>query len=422
MEVKCPICGSSLADDQFNLATQKLNERLAKLKTEHMKEEAKKSEDEKLELVKKHNAEVQLLESTRLTQLKSIEQQLKQSYEVQLQSIQKNYDESISRHSEQLRVLESRLTSSFEEQLRNKDSTIHTLQHQKEEFKKRVAEDIKATTQQQLEKLQNEILQRDIQLLRFQGEVESLKKQVSQTQAELKGEAGELDLYTKLTEAFPEDQFRRQTRGKSTGDIVHRIRTKTGIIDIPIVYDNKQAESVTPSDITKAKKYQEIHGTRYVIIVSSMLPKRDVKSGLLGDRDGIYLVHPSIVVPFAKYLRNAIVELSLISKSDKERDSKEALLYQYIRSQEFISRLEEVARIQTRIWQLQDKEEKDHQKLWKDRKDWYTQSERQYAELSMKIQSILSEQQHEIQSDNSKKSSLEIENLERRSNDKTPSA
>ena len=59
---------------------------------------------------------------------------------------------------------------------------------------------------------------------------------------------------------FPEDQFRRQKRGKSTGDIYgHRIRTKTSIIDIPIVYDNKQAESVTPSDITKAKKYQEIH-------------------------------------------------------------------------------------------------------------------------------------------------------------------
>lgn len=422
MDIKCPICGSSLADDQFNLATHKLNEKLAKLNTEHMKEEVKKFEKEKLELVMKHNAEVRLLENAQLTQLESIEQRLKQSYEVQFQTIQKNYNESMSGHSEQLRLLEKRLTSSFEEQLRKKDNTINILKHEKEEFKKKVAEDVKAVTQQQLEKLQNEILQRDIQLLRFQGEVESLKKQVSKTQAELKGEAGEMDLYTKLTEAFPEDQFRRQTRGKSTGDIVHRIRTKTGIIDIPIVYDNKQAESIIPSDIAKAKKYQEIHGTRYVIIVSSALPKRDVKSGLLGDRDGIYLVHPSIVVPFAKYLRSAIVELSLISKSDKERDSKEALLYQYIRSQEFISRLEQVARIQTRIWQSQDKEEKDHQKMWKERRDWYGQSERQYAELSMKIQSILSEQQQEIRSNFDEKNSPEMQNQEGRRNDKTPSA
>ena len=83
--------------------------------------------------------------------------------------------------------------------------------------------------------------------------------------------------------------------------------------------------------------------------------------------------------------------------------------------------MEHVARIQTRIWQLQDKEEKDHQKIWTERKDWYTQSERQYAEISMKIQSILSEQQHEIQSNISKNDSLEIENRERRGNDKAPS-
>jgi hypothetical protein len=41
--------------------------------------------------------------------------------------------------------------------------------------------------------------------------------------------------------------------------------------------------------------------------------------------------------------------------------------------------------------------------------------------LSMKIQSILSEQLYDIQPDINRKSSLEIEKHERRSNDKTPS-
>ncbi len=210
-----------------------------------------------------------------------------------------------------------------------------------------------------------------------------LKKQVTQTQAELKGEAGELDLYAKLTEAFPEDQFRRQTRGTSTGDIIQRIRTKTGIIDIPIVYDNKQAESISAGDIAKAKKYQEIHGTKYVLIA---------------------------------YLRDAILELSLMSKSDEERVSKEAMLYQYIRSQEFTSRIEQLARIQTKIWQSQDKEEKDHQKMWKERREYFTQSDRQQAEITTKIQDILSQQQSEVQA-SAKKSSMVIENRERRSDD-----
>ena len=126
---------------------------------------------------------------------------------------------------------------------------------------------------------------------------------------------------------------------------------------------HRYADSITTSDITKAKKYQQIHGTKYVVIVSTKLPKREVKSGLLGDRDGIYLVHQSILLPFVKYLREAIIELSMMSKSERERDSKEVMLYEYIRSQEFTSRMERISRIETQFNQLQDKEEKEHKNV-----------------------------------------------------------
>ena len=65
-----------------------------------------------------------------------------------------------------------------------------------------------------------------------------------------------IDLFAKLTEAFSDDQFRRQTMGRSTGDIIHQIRTNTGIIDMPMVYDKKEAENISPSDMVKAKKYR----------------------------------------------------------------------------------------------------------------------------------------------------------------------
>jgi hypothetical protein len=77
MEVMCPICGSSLADEQFNLATQKLNERLTKLNIEQMKGQEKKFEMEKLEFAKKHKQEVQILERTSLTQIPAMESLLK---------------------------------------------------------------------------------------------------------------------------------------------------------------------------------------------------------------------------------------------------------------------------------------------------------------------------------------------------------
>jgi hypothetical protein len=420
MAVKCPICGNSLADDQYNLATEKLNEKLGKMNLVFANEQAMKFEEEKTRLIRRHQSEIHSLESNRDSEFKTIEDKLKKSYETQIEHIQKSYNELLKQHSEQVKVLESQLKNSYEEQLKNKDSTINELLHEQVANKKKAADDAKSSVQQQLDKYQNEILQRDLQLLRFKAEVESLKKQITQTQAELKGEAGELDLYTKLTEAFPDDQFVRQKRGKSTGDVIQRIRTKAGIIDTPIVYDNKQAESITANDIVKAKKYLEIHAAKYVLIVSSKLPKKDMKSEYLGDRDGILLVHPSIVLPFAKIIRDAIVDLSLLSNSDKERDSKEAMLYQYIRSQEFTSRIAQIANIETKMLQQLEKEEKDHQKIWRERKDFLMQTDRQHSEISLKIQSILSQQPQ--QETSTKRTALEVENRQRRSKDNTPSS
>ncbi len=145
------------------------------MNSEHTNEQAKKFEQEKTELIKKHHSEIQFLGRNRDSQFRSLEEELKKSYETQVERIQRNYNESLTRHSDQLRVLENQLKSSFEEQLRNKDSTIKTLQHEKEEYKKKASEDAKTAAQHQLDKLQNEILQRDIQLLRFKDEVATKK-------------------------------------------------------------------------------------------------------------------------------------------------------------------------------------------------------------------------------------------------------
>jgi hypothetical protein len=62
-----------------------------------------------------------------------------------------------------------------------------------------------------------------------------------------------------------------------------------------------------------------------------------------------------------------------MSKSESERDSKEAMLYEYIRSQEFSTRMEQISRVETQFNLLQDKEEKEHEKMWKDRKGCISQ-------------------------------------------------
>ena len=196
-------------------------------------------------------------------------------------------------------------------------------------------------------------------------------------------------MFATLTDSFPNDHFRRQKRGTSTGDIIQQIRTKGKSLDIPIVYDNKNANTVTKKDIEKARKYQKIHGTNYVIIVSANLPKTSIPNGLYGTRDGILLVHPSIVTEVARQIRAGIIEVSKLSMSKDDQKSKQAKLYQYVMSAEFSMVLEEVSGIDEKLYSLQTKEEKDHNTLWKTRRDLFEQLVKTHSEFSSGIESII---------------------------------
>jgi hypothetical protein len=97
-----------------------------------------------------------------------------------------------------------------------------------------------------------------------------------------------------------------------------------------------------PIKILKKQKNKDVHATDYVIIVSSNLPKKEIKNGLYGEKEGFLLCHPCIVVKVAKQIRRAVIEISKQSESKKDREAKESKLYDYIRSQEFASTVEKI--------------------------------------------------------------------------------
>lgn len=75
-------------------------------------------------------------------------------------------------------------------------------------------------------------------------------------------------LLDELKKAFPEDDVRPKKFGVAMADVVQVVVTKTGLRIPPIVYDRKTGESVTKSDMMKAKNYKTVHNTDYSIIVT----------------------------------------------------------------------------------------------------------------------------------------------------------
>ena len=387
-EFKCPLCSKTLANQEYQAAISQLEEKLQENFDEKNSNQKDKFELEIQNLKEDYEKTTQESHKTHQSQLEKMQQDIEKSYNTQTELMQKNYDTILKQNEKQFTDVEKQLRVVHKKEIIEIGKEIALLQKEQARFKKAAVEQASATFAQKERDLFQTIQERDIQLSRFAGEVESLKKQLQQSQSELKGEAGELDLYSSLTDAFSNDLFRRQKRGQSSGDVIQQIRIGGKFLDTPIVYDNKAANTVTKKDIEKAKKYQKIHGTNYVIIVSANLPKTSVPNGLYGTREGILLVHPSIVTEVAKQIRSGIIEVSKLSMSKEDQKSKQAKLYQFVMSSEFSMTIEDIAGVNEKLYLLQTKEEKDHNTLWKTRRDLYDRLVKTYNDFTSGIESI----------------------------------
>ena len=395
-EFKCPLCSKTLANQEYQTAINQLEEKLQENFDEKNSNQKNKFELDIKALKEDYEKTIQESHKTHQSQLEQMQQDIENSYKTQTELMQKNYDTILKQNEKQFTDIEKQMKIVHKKEIIEKGKEIALLQKEQTRFKKAALEQASATFAQKEREMYQTIQERDVQLSRFAGEVESLKKQLQQSQSELKGEAGELDLYASLTDAFSNDMFRRQKRGQSSGDVIQQIRIGGKFLDTPIVYDNKAANTVTKKDIEKAKKYQKIHGTNYVIIVSANLPKTSVPNGLYGTREGILLVHPSIVTEVAKQIRSGIIEVSKLSMSKEDQKSKQAKLYQFVMSSEFSMTIEDIAGVNEKLYFLQTKEEKDHNTLWKTRRDLYDQLVKTYNDVTSGIESITQTDLEEI--------------------------
>ena len=386
-EFRCPLCKNPLSSEEYYRVREELKKKVEETYREQNKKVIQDYEQKLQQVVQDYEREIKSLKESNET----FKRELDDAYKRQLEELRKSYDSLIKENQKQFAELKEKMRSEHKRELEEKDKQIA-------EMKDGALKIARAEAEREIQKMKNEIQERDIQIERFQAKIEDLEKQLRQSQAELKGEGPERELYATLRQAFPDDKFERQKRGTASGDVVQWIRTTMGILSTPIVYDNKQAKSVTKKDIEKAKNYQKKYGTNYVIIVSLNLPKKDVKNRLFGEKDGILLSHPSIVVEVAKQIRRAIMEICRQAESSKDRQAKEAKLYNYIRSQNFTNNMERFYTIYKEMAELQNKEEQAHERLWKDRKTIQEKTHQVYMAISSGIENILQEKpaMHEL--------------------------
>jgi hypothetical protein len=384
-ELKCPYCNKPLSAEEYNHATEEFKVKAA----EEYREREKKREEYYNEQIKKqeelHQRQIQELVNIHTEEVKTIRQDLQISSQKQLDDIKKSYAEINAERQKEFRELLEQQSIRYEEEIYKKDMQYQDMQKELEQFK------LQALNQARLS-VENEMQEKNIQIQRLKEKVESLNKELSKTQSELTGEAGEINLLKKLEQAFPKDVFKTQSRGNSSADIIQYIKTESGVLlEHPIIYDNKEAKCVTRQDIEKAQRYRKVHGTDYVVIVSKNLPN-DITEGFGGEKDGVLIVHPRVLLLVASEIRKGLVEISRQSSGRKDQETKQAVLYNYITSKEFSRNLASVYQIEIQLSDLQKKEEKSHQILWKNRDALHKKLASAYMDISSSIDAIIQDQ------------------------------
>lgn len=371
VDLKCPACGHLVGQQEYERIRANFDRRV-ELKSNEEIEQIRCQCDKKVQDMKDQHE-------------RNIDNEVNQRVASLTKENQSKYDEE---------NMEKERRHQAELALKDKEIREAKLQNAID-IEEKIKQAINSNEEKLEAKYRQKETERELHLLQIKEEnrnllnrVEKLQKIVDSVPPQRIGTAGEIVLLDVLHNAFPNDGLVPAIVGVEMPDVIQTIVKENGEkIEHPIVWDRKLVETVTSAHISQAKRYKTTHNTDYSIIVTEKgITKKDSDNGLIGKREGIWLVHPTMVIQIADIFRNNIIEFAKLSSSNKDRASKQARLYDYLKSQEYARTIETIRNANSKLNDLQRKEEEYHKKTWNDRKklitEWSTIGEKNQQKIN----------------------------------------
>ena len=161
---------------------------------------------------------------------------------------------------------------------------------------------------------------------------EEMRRKSEQGSTQLQGEVQELLLEELLQTTFPFDSIEEVGKGVRGADCVQIVRNKFGVEAGKIIYESKRTKDFGGDWIEKLKTDMRNTGADMAVIVTQALPK-DMER--FGEKNGVYICTFGEVKSVALLLRNALLKIFEVRKSQDNKGDKMALLYDYLVGNEF---------------------------------------------------------------------------------------
>jgi hypothetical protein len=256
-----------------------------------------------------------------------------------------------------------------EQQLKNKEAELEiTLQKKLQEERTVLSEQIQKQEQEKssLKDTQFQLKLRELekQLDEQKKLAEEMRRKAEQSSMQRQGEVQELLLEEILKENFPFDLIEEVGKGVEGADCIQIVRNHSGRECGKIIYESKRTKAWQNNWIDKLKTDMRSRGADVAILVTQTFPK-DMER--FGEKEGIWICNFAEAASVAALIRNGIIKLYDIQRSEENKGDKMQLLYNYLTGVEFRGQVEAIAEGFLAMKNSITRERMQMEKMWKER-------------------------------------------------------
>lgn len=187
--------------------------------------------------------------------------------------------------------------------------------------------------------LQLKVKEKEQTISSMQKQIEELRRKAEQGSQQLQGEVQELEIEDLLSNKFPFDTIEPVPKGEHGGDALQRVVNSMGQMCGTIIWESKRTKNWSDSWLPKLREDQRMAKAEIAIIVTQALPK-DVD--IFDHVDGVWVIHPKVIVPMAMMLRHSLIEIAAARQSSEGQQTKMELVYHYLTGPNFRQRVQAI--------------------------------------------------------------------------------
>ena len=280
---------------------------------------------------------------------------------VELENLRKRDEEARKKELEFLREKQAFESKQKDMEVDKERALIAERKRLEEEFAKQSTEKFNLEFEKKQLEFEKRMQEKEKQMETLKKSLDEATRKANQGSMQIQGEIQEDALKEILRTNFPIDELSDVEKGIKGADIIQSVRNKFGNPVGVIAWESKNTKAWSDSWIDKLKEDRLRVNASVSIIVTNTLPDGIKHFGLHRD---IWVTEWAYVIPLTMTLREQLIVIDTMKNSLVGKDERMEILYNYLTSEQFKAKIENIVEAFTTMKDDLDREKRAMEKMW----------------------------------------------------------